>query len=132
MRKRTRRKPVTGLNLYEKAEIRRDWQVDSVKASIHALIGNDARALVHQAGAILYGVISACEDAGIDGDDVDVCAVHDVAKALVEQSSKTSIDETSRVLIVEGLAAGERLRPRLNPASIQRAASEIVKLGEDR
>lgn len=132
MRKRTYRKPVVGLNLFEKAEIRRMWRADSVKASIHALIGEDAQALVQQAGAILYGVVSACDDAGMDGDDADVCAVHSAAKALVEQSSKTNIDETLRALIVDGLAACERLQPRLDPASIRRAATEIVKAGEDR
>lgn len=132
MRKRTHRKPVTGLNLIQKAEIRRTWHADNVKASIHALIGEDARVLVQQAGGIIYGVISACKDAGIDGDDADVCAVHAAAKALVEQSSRANVDEALRVLIVDGLAASERLQPRLNPASILRAASEIVKANEGR
>jgi hypothetical protein len=120
------------LNLFEKAEIRRTWQADNVKASIHALIGEDARALVQQAGGIIYGVISACEDAGIAGDEADECAVHDAAKALVEQSSQASIDETLRVRIVAGLAACERLQPRLNPASLLRPSSEILKASEDR
>jgi len=100
MRKRTQRKPVTGFNLFQRAEIRRAWQADSVKASIHALIGDDAQALVQQAGGIVYGVISACEDAGIDDDDVDVFAVHSAAKALVELSSKTNVEDALRALIV--------------------------------
>jgi hypothetical protein len=118
------------LNLFQKAEIRRAWQADNVEASIHALIGEDAQALVQQAGGILYGVISACEDAGIDENDADVCAVHSAAKALVELSAKTEIDEALRAQIVDGLAACERLQPRLNPVSIQRAASEVMKASE--
>jgi hypothetical protein len=127
VRKRTQRKPVTGLNLFQRAEIRRAWQADSVKASIHALIGDDAQALVQQAGGVVYGVISACEDAGINGEDADVCAVHSAAKALVALSCKSSVDETLRALIVDGLAACERLQPRLSPASIHRAASEFMR-----
>lgn len=127
MRKRTHRKPNTGLNLFQKATIRQAWHADSVQASIHAHIGEDARALVRQAGAIIYGVVSACEDAGIDGNDADVCAVHAGAKALVAQSSKADIDEALRALIVEGLAACERLQPKLDPVSIQRAADEVMK-----
>lgn len=78
MRKGTRRKPVTGLNLFQKAEIRKAWQADHVEASIHVLIGDDVQALVQQAGAIIYGMVSACEDARID---VDLCAVHSAAKS---------------------------------------------------
>ncbi|BEP54075.1 hypothetical protein GmRootV35_43470 [Variovorax sp. V35] len=131
VRKGTRRKPGTGLNLFQKAEIRRAWQADHVKASIHALIGDDVQALVQQAGAIIYGVVSACEDACIDGDDADLCAVHGAAKALVGLSAETAIDGAARVLVVDGLAACERLQPRLSPASIQRAAGEVVRGKED-
>lgn len=130
MRKQTRRKPIIGLNLFQKAEIRKAWQAAHVKASIHALIGDDAQALVQQAGGIVCGVISACEKAGIDGNDADVCAVHSAAKALVEQSSKDDVDETLRVLIAAGLAACERLQPRLSPASIQRAVSRGTRANE--
>ena len=132
MRKRTRRKPFSGLNLFQKAEIRRNWQIDNVKASIHALIGEDARALVLRAGAIVYGVISACEELGMKADDPDVCAVQKAAKALVDQSSKASVDEALRILIIDGLAACERLQPRLHPASILRATSEVMKARESR
>lgn len=131
MRKGARRKPVAGLNLFEKAEIRRAWQADHVRASIHALIGDDVQALVQQAGAIIYGVVSACEDAAIDGDDADLCAVHYAAKALVGLSAEKEIEGTARELIVDGLAACERLQPRLSPASIQRAAGEVVKVNEE-
>lgn len=130
VRKGTRRKPVTGLNLFQKAEIRRAWQADHVKASIHALIGDDVQALVQQAGAIIYGVVSACEDASIDGDDADLCAVHNAAKALVGLSAEKEIEGAARGLIVDGLAACERLQPRFSPASIQRAAGEVLKTGE--
>jgi hypothetical protein len=127
VRKQTRRKPVIGLNPFQKAEMRRAWQADNVQASIHVLIGEDARALVQHAEVIIYGVISACEDAGINGGDADVCAVHDAAKALVEQSSKPDIDEMLRPLIVEGLATCERLQSRLSPASLYRSACEVMK-----
>ncbi|MNL29795.1 hypothetical protein D3C87_1514940 [compost metagenome] len=104
---------------------------DTVQASIHALIGDDVQALVRQAGAIIYGVVSACEDASIDGDDADLCAVHDAAKALVGLSAETGVDGAARTLIVDGLAACERLQPRLSPASVQRAAAEVVKAYEE-
>ncbi|MGJ7538546.1 hypothetical protein [Variovorax sp. ZT5P30] len=132
MRKRTRRKPVIGLDPFQKAEIRRAWRADSVKAGIHALIGEDAQELVQQAGGILYGVISACDETGIEGDDADVSIVHTAARALLQQASKDTIDETLRASIVDGLAACERLQPRLDPASIQRAASEVMKAGQGR
>ncbi|QFZ83513.1 hypothetical protein GFK26_12455 [Variovorax paradoxus] len=119
------------MNLFQKAEIRRAWQADHVKASIHALIGDDVQALVQQAGAIIYGVVSACEDAAIDGDDADLCAVHNAAKALVGLSAEKGIERAARELIVDGLAACERLQPRLSPASIQRAAGEVVKVNEE-
>lgn len=130
MRKRTRRQPVTGLSLVHKAEIRRAWRADLDRASLHAFIGEDPQALMRQAGGIVYTVLTACEDAGIDGDDPDVCMVHDAAKALVEQSSKTHIEETLRKLIVDGLAACERLQPRLNPASLCRATLNVVQAEE--
>jgi len=130
VRKRTYRKPVTGLNLFQKAEIRRAWQADTVEASIHALIGEDVQALVRLAGAIIYGVVSACEDAGIDGDDADLRLVHSAAETLMALPVKTEIEGTARAVIVDGLAACERLHPRLSPASIQRAAGEVVKTCE--
>jgi hypothetical protein len=61
-----------------------------------------------------------------------VCAVHDAAKALVQQSSQNDIDETLRMLIVDGLAACERLQPRLDPASILRATTEFIEASEGR
>ncbi|MNV66109.1 hypothetical protein D3C71_1588470 [compost metagenome] len=104
---------------------------DTVQASIHALIGDDVQALVRQAGAIIYGVVSACEDAGVDGDDAGLCAVHSAAIALVGLSAETEIDGAARALIADGPAACEHLQPRLNPASIQRAANEILKAHEE-
>ena len=132
MRKRSRRKPVTGLSPVHKAEIRRTWQAGIDKASLHAFIGEDPRALMRQAGSIVYTVVTACEDAGIDGNDPDVCMVHDAAKALLEQSSKMHIEETLRKLIVDGLAACERLQPRLNPASLYRATLEVMPADDNR
>ncbi|GER19520.1 hypothetical protein [Variovorax boronicumulans] len=81
--------------------------------------------------AIIYGVVSACEDAGIDGDDADLCAVHNAAKALVGLSIEKEIEGAARRQIVDGLTACERLQPRLSPASIQRAAGEVVKVNEE-
>lgn len=126
MRKRTYRKSVIGLSPVHKAEIRRAWQADADRASLHAFIGEDPQALVQQAGGIVYTVLAACEDAGIKDDDPDVCTAHCAAKALVEQASKSQVDEALRKLIVEGLAACERLQPRLNPASLYRATFDVM------
>lgn len=51
-------------------------------------------------------------------------------KALVGLSDETEIDEVARGVIVDGLAACERLQSRLDSASIQRAAGEIMKASE--
>ncbi|WP_390349088.1 hypothetical protein ACFJIS_15180 [Variovorax boronicumulans] len=130
MRKHTRRKPITGLSPIQKAGIRRAWRADNDRASLHAFIGEDPQMLVQQAGGIMYTVLAACEDAGIEGDDPDLCIVHNAGKALVELASRIHIDEPLRKSIVDGLAACERLEPRLNAASLYRATFDVMPLGK--
>lgn len=127
MRKRTRRTPVSGLNPYQKAVVRRAWQADNVKASIHALIGQDVKELTRQAGGIIYAVMAACEDAGIEKDDPDVRILYAAGEAILGLAKETEIDAPQRELIAAGLAAGERLQPRLSLASIHRAAHDVEK-----
>lgn len=82
--------------------------------------------LVQQAGGIMYTVLAACEGASIKDDDPDLCMVHNAAKALVELSSRVHIDEFLRKPIVDGLAACERLEPRLTAAALYRATFDVM------
>lgn len=88
--------------------------------------------LVQQAGGILYAVIFACEEASIGDEDTDVRSVFAASKALVQLTPESGIGEELRALIIEGLAACERLQPRLDITSIHRATQEIVLAGKGR
>lgn len=83
--------------------------------------------LVQQAGGILYAVIFACEEARMGDEDADVRSVFVASKALVQLTPETGIDEKLRELIIEGLAACERLQPRLDIVSIHRATQEVLQ-----
>lgn len=131
MRKQTRRKPLTGLTPYEKAVVRRAWEADIVDASIHAFIGLDVRGLMQRAGGIIYAVMSACEEAGIEQSEPDVQLLHEAGAAILEMPGQTAIDRAQRDRVIAGLAASERLQPRLDTLSIRRAALEISKAGKN-
>lgn len=132
MRKRTHRKPVTGLDPYQKALFRRAWEADNVSAGIHAFIGEDAKALTQRAGGVIYAVVAGCEQAGIPDDDPDVLILHDAGRTILELGGQVEIGAQHRARIVSGLAAGERLLPRLDPAALRDAALELAKACGDR
>lgn len=132
MRKRTHRKPVTGLDPYQKALFRRAWEADNVSAGIHAFIGEDSKALTQRAGRVIYAIVAGCEQAGISDDDPDVRILHDAGRAILELRGQTEIGDQHRKRIVSGLAAGERLFPRLDPAAVRDAALELAKASSDR
>lgn len=132
MRKRTPRKPVTGLNPYQKAIFRRAWETDNVRAGIHAFIGQDAKALIQHAGSVIYAVVAGCEQAGIRDDDPEVRLLHDAGRAILELRGQSEISEQHRERIVAGLAAGDRLQLRLAPAALYDAALELANAGSDR
>lgn len=131
MRKRTHRKPVTGMNPFQKAVARRAWQADSVRAGIHAFIGEDVVALTQLAGGVIYAMVAGCEEAGIGDDDPDVLLLHDAGRAILELAKQSEIGGPHRKRIIAGLAAGERLMPRLNLAALTGAAREVGKASED-
>ncbi|RTQ32820.1 hypothetical protein EJP69_19065 [Variovorax gossypii] len=132
MRKRTHRKPVTGLAPYQKALFRRAWEADNVRAGIHAFIGEDAKALTQRAGRVIYAVVAGCEQAGIPDDDPDVRILHDAGRAILELRGQAEIGDQHRKRIISGLAAGERLLPRLDPAAVRGAALELAKASSDK
>lgn len=88
--------------------------------------------LVQQAGGILYVVIFACEEARMGDEDADVRSVFAASKALVQLSPETGIGEELRAVVIDGLAACERLQPRLDIASIHRATQEVLQAGAGR
>lgn len=132
MRKRTHRKSVTGLNPYQKAVFRRAWEADNVRAGIHAFIGQDAKALIQHAGGIIYAVVAGCEEAGIQDDDPEVQILHDAGRAILELRGQTEISAQHRQRIVAGLAAGDRLLPRLNPTALHDAALALANASSHR
>lgn len=131
MRKQTRRKPVTGVTPYEKAVIRRAWEADVVDASIHAFIGQDVWGLTQRAGGIIYAVMTACEDAGIEQDEPDVQLLHEAGKTILGLAGQPGIDTSARNRVIAGLAASERLQPRLDTMSIRRAAMDLSRVGNN-
>ncbi|MFZ3121555.1 MAG: hypothetical protein WA159_24925 [Variovorax sp.] len=127
MGRHNRRQSATGLSPLQKAYVRQAWRADCVNAGIHAFIGEDVPMLVQQAGGILSVVIFACEEARMGDEDADVRSVFVASKALVQLTPETGIDEKLRELIIEGLAACERLQPRLDIVSIHRATQEVLQ-----
>lgn len=122
---------MTGLTPYEKAVVRRAWEADIVDASIHAFIGLDVGGLTQRAGGIIYAVMTACEDAGIEQNEPDMQLLHEAGEAILELAGQSRIDTSQRDRVIAGLAASERLQPRLDTLSIRRAAVEVSKAGRN-
>lgn len=57
---------------------------------------------------------------------------HPQVRQRQELTLETGIDRKLRELIIEGLAACERLQPRLDIASIHRAAQEVLHASKGR
>lgn len=116
-----------GLSPLQKVFVRQAWRAACVDAGIHAFTGEHVSMLVRQAGGVLYAVIFACEEAGIGDEDAALRSVFEASKALMQLTPEAAIDERLRELIIEGLAASERLQPRLDIASIHRASQEVLQ-----
>ncbi len=106
MARRVRR---LGVGPVERALIAKAWEDTSVRARIHALIGEDSDQFVSSAGSVLFVVLGALMAEGISPDMVEVRVVRGACNALLEQAGEPRIDPQRRASIRAGLEAAEQL-----------------------
>jgi len=114
-----------GLNLMEKAMIRKDWSIASTSAQIHAFTGNDASLVLDKAGRVLYVILGAAATSGYDRQHVDFRIVLGAINALHDQAGNPVLSELIRGSIIAGLYAAERIRASLNEDQIFKMACDL-------
>jgi hypothetical protein len=113
------------LNPVARAMIVQQWKQGAVTGRIHALIGDDPKLLVKGAGRVFFVVLGACAACGIDQGEPDVRILMGAVNAVHEQVDEPRITDLRRASIVSGLAACERLLPRLTQRALADAAIQM-------
>lgn len=83
-------------------------------AELQALFGDAAHRLVHDSGILLFSVAYACSVCRVSDQEPDVRILRGMAQALGDLAERLQDIEQHRPAIQSGLAAIERLLPRLD------------------
>lgn len=113
------------LSLVERALIEKQWHATSVRAQIHAILGDDSDQFVSAAGRVLFVVLGALMAEDIDHDLPDVRIARGACNALYEQAGQPTIDPVHRASLRSGLEACERLVDGLQRKSLIDAACDL-------
>lgn len=119
------RKRQARLSLLERALIEKQWHETSVRAQIHAILGDDSDHFVNAAGRVLFVVLGALVTEEADHTTPDVRIVRGACNALYEQAGESAIDPVRRASLRSGLEACDRLIRRLQRRSLTDAACEL-------
>ena len=97
------------------------------RAGLHAYTGGDAGAVVDAAGRLIYVVAHACGLHGLQ-DEPEARILRGCANALGDLAATPQALEQQRQSIISGLAAVERLMPRLHTWALTAGALELDNL----
>lgn len=129
MRKSNRRParptPAARLSLIERALIEKRWHDASVRAQIHAIMGEDGHQFVNAAGRMLWVVMEAAQRGEIDSELPEVRVIRGACNALYEQAEVADIDPARRASIAAGLEACTRLMEALSRRNLIDAACAL-------
>ncbi len=114
-----------GLGMVERALIAEQWRKNVSTSRIHALIGQDSKVLVEQAGRVFYVVLGAACIEQLPDDSADVRIMRGAVNALHEQAGVEEIDHLRRKSIEAGLEAAVRILNLMPHPTIVRAACEM-------
>lgn len=95
-----------------KSKIREDLQMLRTSAGLHAYTGNDGEKLANLAGRLLFITAYAAGKEGL-GDTPEANILAGSASALGDIAEGTASVEAQRGAVISGLAAVERLLPKL-------------------
>jgi hypothetical protein len=97
------RRRTVALGLIERAIIEKQWHATSVRAQIHAILGDDSAQFVNVAGRVLYVVLGALIAEEVDPSHPDVRIVRGACNALYEQAGEPDIVPARRASLRSGL-----------------------------
>lgn len=123
---RKHRQPSTAVNLVERALIAAEWRQGVATARIHALMGDNARELVHQAGKVFFVVLGAALQQQMPADQPEIRVIRGAVNATHDQAGEDPVDPLRRASIYAGLEACARLLAELPYPSVVRAACELA------
>lgn len=119
------KKKQRGLNMVERALIAQKWRQQAVDAKIHALIGDNSKAMVQSAGRMLYVALGAAMQEQFTAEDPDIRVIRGAVNAVHDQADEPVIQEERRASILSGLHAVGRIVGRVPVASITDAACDL-------
>ena len=103
------RRRTAALGLIERAIIEKQWHATSVRAQIHAILGDDSAEFVNAAGRVLYVMLGALIAEKVEPSIPDVRIVRGACNALYEQAGEPTIAPARRASLRSGLEACDRL-----------------------
>lgn len=122
MKKRTPRKRLPALNLFEKAVIRKAWGTDETASQIHAHIGADAEVLAQKAGSMFFLIVAAARRQKIPLSHPFIQGVKAGTDQLIECVRDGDFSDARRKVIAEGLNATLQLRDIVDEENIFHAS----------
>ena len=121
-----RRQPLVAINLVERALIAQQWRQQVATSRIHALMGENSRELVDQAGRVFFVVLGAAISEGLSADLPELRVIRGAVNATHDQAGTELIDATRRASILAGLEAAARLLAVLPYSALVRSACELA------
>lgn len=121
-----RRQPSTSVHPVERALIAQQWRQNVATARIHALMGDNAQALVNQAGRVFFVVLGAAMQEGMSDDQRELRIIRGAVNATHDQAGVEPIDPVRRASILAGLEAAVVLLGVLPYPAVVRAACELA------
>ena len=125
MNPHTKRRTAPAVNLVERAVIAQRWREHVATARIHALMGENAQALVNQAGRVFFVVLGAAMHKGMAEDQREIRIIRGAVNATHDQAEEEPINPLRRASIHAGLEAAVRLLPELPHAALVQVACEL-------
>lgn len=115
-----------GLNMVERAVIAAQWRQNVATARIHAIMGENAQALVNQAGRVFFVVLGAAIEHKVDQDLPEIRIIRGAVNATHDQAGVEPIDPARRASILAGLEAAVRLLDVLSYPAVVRSACDLA------
>lgn len=124
-----RRQSNVAVNLVERAVIAAQWRQNVATARIHALMGENARELVNQAGRVFFVVLGAAIQQRLSADRLELRILRGAVNATHDQAGVEPIDPVRRASILAGLEAAAKMLHELpHPALVCAACVLAAKL----
>lgn len=122
-----RRTQGCAINMVERAVIANQWRQNVATARIHAIMGENAHALVEQSGKVFFVVLGAAIEQGLSAELPDIRILRGAANAVHDQAGVEPIDPTRRASILAGLEAAVRLLEVPPYPAVVRSACDLTQ-----